>query len=59
MKEGEDTEIAFSAKYLIEFLSVVGTEGVFMELSGPLNSGAMKPVGNDDYLYVVMPMQIP
>lgn len=59
VKEGEDVEIAFSAKYLIEFLSVVGTEGVFMELSGPLNSGAMKPVGNDDYLYVVMPMQIP
>ena len=58
MKEGEDVEIAFNAKYLIEFLSVVGAEGVFMELQGALNSGVLKPVGREDCLYVVMPMQI-
>ena len=57
VKEGDDIEIAFNAKYLIEFLSVVGTEGVFMELTAELNPGAMKPVGSEDYLYVVMPMQ--
>jgi len=37
---------------------VVGAEGIFMELTGPLNQGVMKPVGKDDYLYVLMPMQI-
>lgn len=58
VKEGEDIEIAFNAKYLIEFLSVVGSEGVFAELTGPLNPGMMKPVGKDDYIYVLMPMQI-
>ena len=58
VKEGEDIEIAFNSKYLLEFLSVVGTEGIFMELTGPLSPGAMKPVGKDDYLYVLMPMQI-
>lgn len=58
VKEGEDIEIAFNAKYLIEFLSVVGTEGVYMELTGPLNSGMVKPVGTDNYIYVLMPMQI-
>ncbi|HAH86432.1 MAG TPA: DNA polymerase III subunit beta, partial [Armatimonadetes bacterium] len=58
VKDGEDIEIAFNAKYLTEFLSVVGTEGVFMELTGSLNPGAMKPVGKDNYLYVLMPMQI-
>jgi len=57
VKEGEDIEIAFNAKYLIEFLSVVGAEGTFMELTGELNPGLMKPVGKDDYLYVLMPMQ--
>lgn len=58
VKEGEDIEIAFNAKYISDFLSVVGSEGVFMELSGPLSPGIMKPVGRDDYLYVLMPMQI-
>lgn len=58
VKEGEDIEIAFNAKYLTEFLSVVGSDGVFLELTGNLNPGLMKPVGKDDYLYVLMPMQI-
>ena len=58
VKEGEDIEIAFNAKYLLEFLSVVGSEGIFIELTGALNPGAVKPVGKDDYLYVLMPMQI-
>ncbi len=58
VKEGEDIEIAFNAKYLVEYLSVVDTEGIAMELSGPLNAGVIKQVGKDDYLYVVMPMQI-
>lgn len=57
VKEGEDIEIHFNAKYLIEFLSVVGAEGILMELTGDLSPGAMKPVGKDDYLYVLMPMQ--
>lgn len=58
VKEGDDIEIAFNAKFLTEFLSVVGTEGIFMELTGPLNQAVMKPVGKEDYLYVLMPMQI-
>ena len=58
VKEGDDIEIAFNAKYLVEYLSVVDTEGIAMELSGPLNAGVIKQVGKDDYLYVVMPMQI-
>ncbi len=58
VKEGEDIEIAFNAKYLLEYLGVVDTEGIYMELTGPLNPGAIKQVGKDDFLYVLMPMQI-
>lgn len=58
VKEGGDIEIAFNAKYLMEYLSVVDTEGIAMELSGPLSAGLIKQVGKDDYIYVVMPMQI-
>ncbi|MHB1000561.1 MAG: DNA polymerase III subunit beta [Armatimonadota bacterium] len=58
VKEGEDIEVVFNAKYLNEFLNVVGSDGVFLELRGPLDSGTMKPVGKDDYLYVLMPMHL-
>jgi DNA polymerase-3 subunit beta len=56
--EGEDIEIAFNARYMLDMLEIVDTAEVAMELSGQLNSGALKPVGDDSYLYVLMPMQI-
>lgn len=56
--EGEDIEIAFNARYMLDMLEAVDAPEVAMELSGPLNSGALKPVGDDSYLYVLMPMQI-
>lgn len=56
--EGDDAEIAFNARYMLDMLDAVETSEVVMELSGPLNSGAIKPVGDDSYLYVLMPMQI-
>ena len=56
--EGEDAEIAFSARYMLDMLDAAGAAEIVMELSGPLNSGAIKPQGDDGYLYVLMPMQI-
>ncbi len=56
--EGEDIEIAFNARYMLDMLEAIDTAEVAMELSGQLNSGALKPVGDDSYLYVLMPMQI-
>ncbi|MCL6518940.1 MAG: DNA polymerase III subunit beta [Armatimonadetes bacterium] len=58
VKEGDDIEIAFNAKYLIDFLSALDTEGVSFELNGPLEPGLLRQVGKEDYIYVVMPMQI-
>ncbi|MDO8682053.1 MAG: DNA polymerase III subunit beta [Armatimonadota bacterium] len=58
VKEGEDVEIAFNAKYLLDMLSVMDTEAVEMRLTGSLSPGIMKGQGLEDYLYVVMPMQI-
>lgn len=57
VKEGEDIEIIFSSKFLMDFLSVVGSEGVAIEMTEPLKSTLMKPVGMDDYKYVFMPLQ--
>lgn len=58
VKEGEDIEIVFNVKYLLDFLGAAGSEGVFLELKGPLETAIMRPVGKDDYLYVLMPMHL-
>lgn len=58
MIEGEDIEMAFSAKYLLEFLGVVGSEAIEMQLTGNLNPALMRPQDDENYRYVLMPMQI-
>ncbi len=57
-KEGEGLEMAFNAKYLVEFLSVVGSEGVILETQGYPNPAKFTAVGREDYLVVIMPMQL-
>ena len=58
VKEGEDTKMAFSARYLLDVLAVVDTEAMEMELTGEVNQALLRPQGQDEYLYVVMPMQV-
>jgi len=61
--EGDEIEIAFNVEYIIDVLNVLESEEVTLELTGPLNPGVFRPAGedtstqDDEYLYVVMPMQ--
>jgi DNA polymerase-3 subunit beta len=56
--DGAAIEIAFNGRYLLDVLNAITTEDVEIELSGPLSPGAVRPAGDMDYLYVLMPMQI-
>lgn len=58
VKEGDDTKMAFSARYLLDVLGVIDTENIEMELSGEVNQALIRPQGQEEYLYVVMPMQV-
>lgn len=58
VREGDDLEIAFNSAYLLDVLNVLETEGVELHLSQPLSPAVLKPQDSDDYLCVVMPMQI-
>ncbi len=58
IKEGEDIKMAFNARYLLDVLGVVETEAIEVELSGEVNPAVVRPQGQDDYTYVLMPMQI-
>ncbi len=56
--EGDPIEIAFNAKYLIDVLSVMDTAQVAMETSSASSPGVLRPVGDDDFVHVIMPMHI-
>ncbi len=55
---GTDMEIAFNARYMLEVLEAVNVDRVNVDLSGSLNPGMIRAEGNEEYLYVLMPMQI-
>lgn len=56
--EGEPIEIAFNIKYILDALNVITTPNVALETSTATSPGVIRPVGRDDYVYVVMPMHL-
>ncbi len=59
--EGEDMEIGFNAKFLIEMLGVLECDEVRMELSTPTHAGLLLPLEqqeNEHLLMLVMPVML-
>jgi DNA polymerase-3 subunit beta len=59
--DGEDLQIAFNARFLIEMLNATDSEEIRMELSTPTKAGIIKPVEQDDeeeLLMLVMPLML-
>ncbi|MBM3439244.1 MAG: DNA polymerase III subunit beta [Bacteroidetes bacterium] len=59
--DGDDMQIAFNAKFLIEMLSALETEEVRMELSASTKAGLLKPgekEENEEVLMLVMPLML-
>ena len=56
--EGEADKIAFNSKYLQDFLTVVGDGRIALEMSGPSRQGVLRPMGDDSYVHVLMPMVV-
>lgn len=55
---GEDLEIAFNARYIIDMLEAVDDEKVTIFLKDSLNPGIITPLGLKGYNYVIMPMRL-
>ncbi len=56
--EGQPLEIAFNIKYLVDVLNVLDTDTVSLETNTSTTPGIIRPVGRDDYQYIVMPMHL-
>jgi len=55
---GENLEIAFNSRYLLEMLTVIGKESLTLELSGPLSPAVFRPAGDDSFLHIIMPVRV-
>ena len=56
--DDEPMDIGFNARYIIEFLSILESSNVQLELNDRLSPGVLRPEGRADYTYVIMPMRI-
>lgn len=56
--EGEENEIAFNSRFLLDFLANVDTKEIAFEMTGPLNPGVFKIPGDDSYLHIIMPVRV-
>ena len=59
--DGEDLQIAFNAKFLIEMLNAAETNEIVMELSTSTKAGIIKPTEIDEseeLLMLVMPLML-
>ena len=55
---GDDSEIAFNSRYLLEMLSIVKAKNLLLECSGPLNPGLFKIPGDSSWLHIIMPVRV-
>ena len=59
--DGEDMQIAFNAKFVVEMLTGIDTQDVNVELSTPTKAGLLKPTeaeAGEELLMLVMPLML-
>ena len=56
---GEDVQIAFNARYMLDALNVLDSDEVQLSFNGSLQPGVIRPSGRDDYLCIIMPVRVP
>ena len=56
--DGSGVLIAFNVKFLREALEVIKTPNVALETSAPNAPGVIRPVGDEQFLHVIMPMHL-
>lgn len=57
--EGDDLEIGFNPKYLVDALKVIDSDEISIELTTSVSPCIMKPNDNENYIYLVLPVRMP
>jgi DNA polymerase-3 subunit beta len=56
--KGGQMEVGFNARYLMDVLEVIGEEDVLLGITDELSPAVIKPVGEENYISVIMPMRV-
>ncbi len=56
--KGEENEIAFNARYLMDLLGNVNADRLEFAMTGPLNPGVFKIAEDESYLHLIMPIRL-
>ena len=56
--DGEEIEIGFNHQYVLDGLSVAGSEELLFEAQTSIKPGIFKSIGKDDYFYLTMPVRL-
>lgn len=56
--EGEENEIAFNARYLLDVFSNIDEDEMVFEMTGPLNPGVFRIEKDKKYLHLIMPIRV-
>lgn len=57
-KEGQDLDIGFNSKYLLDVMKVISDEEVYMEFNSSVSPCLIKPVEKDNFVYLILPVRI-
>ncbi len=55
---GEEIEMAFNGRFLEDGVQSIDGEKVVMGISEPLKPGIIKEKGQDDFMYIIMPIRL-
>jgi DNA polymerase-3 subunit beta len=55
---GEENEIAFNARYLLDILGNVEEKEMTFDMIGPLNPGVFKVKNDESFLHLIMPIRV-
>ncbi len=56
--DGEENEIAFNARYLLDLLATVPEGNISFEMSGPLSPGVFRLEEDKNFLHLIMPIRV-
>lgn len=55
--QGNEVDIAFNVKYISDILKNIDSDELYFSLNTPLSPASVKPVDDNDYIYIVTPVR--
>ena len=56
--DGENAKISLNSQYLLDVLTYISGDRVLFGMSDKASPAVIKPLGSDDYVYIIMPLKV-